>query len=311
MAGNGMEGTLPNLERLLEHSTWLRGLARSLVGASSADDLVQDTLVAAMRSPPPSDRPARPWLAHVMRNFVRMRHRAETRRVHREQAADPQPEAVAEPHDLYSQVEMQRVLCELVLALPEPHRRTIVLRYVEGLEPNEIARREGIPAGTVRWRHKQAIERLRAGLDARSGGNRRGWMGLVLPIAKLPTTSVAAGPLTGLLAMTMKTKLALGLLALVIGAISLWFGVGGPTHGAPPPTSAAASAPSVRLRLGGSSSLDQVPNAAIHGRVVGALGDVRVSLFRLVGENGPPSTQGRSIRCGSRPRRGNGVASTE
>jgi RNA polymerase sigma-70 factor (ECF subfamily) len=54
-------------------------------------------------------------------------------------------------------------LVEALAALPEPHRRAIVLRYLADLTIAEIAEREGVPEGTVKsWLH-----RARAALAAR------------------------------------------------------------------------------------------------------------------------------------------------
>ena len=62
---------------LLAHAAWLRRLARSLVGdGAAADDLVQETWVAALRRPPAEDRPVRPWLRRVLENAARFRWRA-------------------------------------------------------------------------------------------------------------------------------------------------------------------------------------------------------------------------------------------
>ena len=46
--------------------------------------------------------------------------------------------------------------------LDEPYRTTLLLRYGEMLSSVEIARRQQVPAGTVRWRLKSAVDRLRA-----------------------------------------------------------------------------------------------------------------------------------------------------
>ena len=73
---------------MLRELEGLRALARSLVrGDAEADDLVQDTAVAAITHPPDADRPVRPWLATVLRNRWRMNRRAESRRRAREEAA--------------------------------------------------------------------------------------------------------------------------------------------------------------------------------------------------------------------------------
>ena len=77
-------------EALLAEAGWLRRLARSLVG-DGAEDAVQQTYLAAIVSPPAGDRPLRPWLAQVLRNFVRMRVRRERRAVRWSVAAGSPP----------------------------------------------------------------------------------------------------------------------------------------------------------------------------------------------------------------------------
>src|SRR5262245_33950858 len=119
-----------DLEAMLAHADWLSRLARHLVRPDIADDVVQETWVAALRSPPESGRPVRPWLAQVMRNFARRRARGEGRREGREQAAAADAEAATPAADtLYERVELQRRLAELVMALDEPERRVVLLRY--------------------------------------------------------------------------------------------------------------------------------------------------------------------------------------
>src|SRR5262245_54456180 len=135
---------------LLAETEWLRALAAHLVrDPGAADDVAQDTAVAAIRHPPEGER--RPWLARVARNFARQRHRSETRRARR--GTEPRPRGgEPSPEEIVSRVETHRLLAGLVAEMPEPGRTAIVLRYYEGLEPTEIARRLGVPAGTVRAR---------------------------------------------------------------------------------------------------------------------------------------------------------------
>ncbi|APR77887.1 Hypothetical protein A7982_03234 [Minicystis rosea] len=168
-------------EALLEHAAWLRRLATTLVGGDS-DDLVQETWLAALRTPPAADRPARGWLAEVLRNAARMRARGAGRRARRETelvriSEDSAPSADA----LLDRLQAQRRLAALVAELEEPFRATVLLRYFEGLSAAEIARREGVPAGTVRWRLKEGLDRLRTTLDRESGGDRRRWCVLLAP----------------------------------------------------------------------------------------------------------------------------------
>jgi hypothetical protein len=51
-----------------------------------------------------------------------------------------------------------------------------------------------VPEGTVRWRHKLALERLRARLDERAGGDRRAWVASFGPLVGTPkSASLVAG----------------------------------------------------------------------------------------------------------------------
>jgi RNA polymerase sigma factor (sigma-70 family) len=214
------------IDELLAHADWLRRLARHLVheGGDEAADAAQDTWVAALRAPPLRDRPAEPWLAEVLRNFVRRRRRTdEARRARDERAGADEHAPVPTPETLLERAQAQRLLVDLVTALDEPFRSTVLLRYFEGLSAAEIARTQNVPAGTVRWRIKEGLDRLRAALDARQRPDRRAWALLLAPL-------VARGALATLgwkggLIVTMQKKtvgvLVLLLLALFGGAL-LW-----------------------------------------------------------------------------------------
>lgn len=182
---------------LLAHAAWLRRLARSLVGdGAAADDLVQEAWVAALRRPPDADRPLRPWLRRVLENAARFRWRGEANRAAREaHVVALADDATPSSDELLVRHEAQQLLARLVGELGEPYRSTILLRYAEGLEPTEIARRQGVPAGTVRWRVKEGLARLRAKLDEAHGGDRRAWMIVLGPLAvpRGATTGSGAG----------------------------------------------------------------------------------------------------------------------
>jgi RNA polymerase sigma factor (sigma-70 family) len=168
--------------QLLVHLAWLKRLARSLVGNDArADDLVQETWVAALQRPPALDRPVRPWLAQVLLNVVRSRARSAGRRTRREQAA-ALPDPVPTPEQLVSEHDQLQELASLVRELDEPYRSTVLLCYGQGLSPSEVAQRLGVPAGTVRWRLKEALGQLRRKLDRRHGERAR-WRAILAPIA--------------------------------------------------------------------------------------------------------------------------------
>lgn len=175
------------IELMLADLRWTRRLAVTLArDGAEADDLWSETWSAAGRE---HKKVNRGWIATTMRNVVRMRRRAEVRRLTREAAT---ADLAVEPHtpeELLARVQLQRLLAELVTGLADPYRTTLLLHHVEDLAPVEIARRLAIPAGTVRWRLKVAHDELRDRLIARCGGDRDAWRLALLPLvpsARLP-----------------------------------------------------------------------------------------------------------------------------
>jgi RNA polymerase sigma-70 factor (ECF subfamily) len=163
------------MEHLVAETVWLRRLARALVKDEAlADDLVQDTFVTAAEKAPQDGRPIRPWLFRVLVNRVRMSARSGARRTARESKLGELALAPVGPDELVAQVETQRMLADLVLALPPAQRDVLLLHYYEGLSSAAIGKRLGIPAGTARWRLKQALDELRARLDVRQPN--RAWI---------------------------------------------------------------------------------------------------------------------------------------
>src|SRR5262245_48236445 len=135
---------------LLADASWVRALARALVAdAATADDLAQETLLAALERGGDESPMPRRWLAAVLRNLARRAHRGDARRAARE-SATARPEALPSAHELVERAEGLRRLVALVLALEEPYRSTVLLRYVEELSPSEIAARQRVPVATVK-----------------------------------------------------------------------------------------------------------------------------------------------------------------
>ena len=182
----------PLSSQLLQHEGFVRRLAARLVGeASAAEDVAQDALTLALQRERWEPGGLRAWLAGTVRRLARHRGRGEMRRRWREAAAARSETAsVSEPLE-----EQQRVV-EAVLALEEPFRETVLLTHYHGLSPAAIARRNGVPAATVRTRLHRAHEKLRGKLIAAHGGDRRAWLSALAPL--LSTERTAAPPATGL-----------------------------------------------------------------------------------------------------------------
>jgi RNA polymerase sigma-70 factor (ECF subfamily) len=259
------------VDQLASETGWLHRLAVALVkDVSTADDLVQDTYLAAVKDAPTDGRPLKPWLARVLWNRVRMRSRGAGRRRAREHAFGELATPPARPDELVERVKLQRALADLVLELPVANRDVLLLHYFEGLTSSQIGTRLGISAGTVRWRLKQAIDELRDRLEQRSPN--RAWVAPLGAFAKTaPRAKTAAIPKLLLLAAT----------ALAILALILRFEVGVMNGSTPSPLVAKATADREMATFdtalarataaSGSHGADQVFGAellAIRGKVV-------------------------------------------
>ena len=139
----------------------LRRYARALTrDADIADDLVQDTLVRALRS----ERlfhggDIRSWLYTILTNLNRNRRRSLARRPSISPLnEDDEPGAngtEAEGRDI------QRALTGLV----EEQRSALLLVMLEGLTYREVAEIQGVPIGTVMSRLARARAHIKASID--------------------------------------------------------------------------------------------------------------------------------------------------
>ena len=193
------ENETMNLENLLTHEAFIRSLALRLVrDEHRAADIVQETWLAVLRSPPGEDRPFRAWATRVVKNFARMHHRSDKSRVKRERAfAGPAP--APEPREILAREESRRRLVESVLSLEEPYRAVILLCYYEGCSFREAAQRLGVPLETVRTRVRRGVERLKRRLDAAHGGERDAWVVSLAVLAGIKGAAVGSSPFHALL----------------------------------------------------------------------------------------------------------------
>ena len=277
------------IEELLEHREWVHRMARALVlDDARADDLEQEVWTSALKRPPQArGLPLRGWLATVLRFRAIDQRRAETRRRQGEELA-ARSERESSADEVLARGEILKRVVTAVMDLEEPGRSTVLLRYFEDLPPAAVAKRQGVPLETVRTRLRRALGRLRERLDSRHDGRRRTWLALLLPLARptvpRPPEAAAGGSAlavaAGVLAMGIKTKVAIvaGLLALTAGWLS--FRAPGPVSSVPReemaegPSSAPSRGPARRTaesREGGSEAAPDAPVAgelALRGRVL-------------------------------------------
>jgi RNA polymerase sigma factor (sigma-70 family) len=204
-------------EALLAHGAYVRGLARELVfDAALARDVEQETWLAALGESARDPAATRGWLAAIVRNLARRAWRSSERRRAHEAAGAELERVVPSPEEVLEREELRRRVVEAVNALEEPYRAALVLRWLEGHDPREVARRLGVPPETARTRLKRGLELLRARFDRENRGGRGAWcllfvrgFGLGPPsLVKLLGVSLSASFLgtSGVLSMAVVKK---------------------------------------------------------------------------------------------------------
>lgn len=154
----GIEAAIPALRR------YARALTRD---AETADDLVQDTLVRALRSEHLfHGGEIRSWLYTILTNLNRNRLRSLARRptltpIEDGDAAEAGPEAGGR--------DIERALAMLV----EEQRAALLLVVLEGLTYREVAEIQGVPIGTVMSRLARARVQIKTYLDGERPALRR------------------------------------------------------------------------------------------------------------------------------------------
>jgi RNA polymerase sigma-70 factor (ECF subfamily) len=147
------------------HAAAMLGLAVRLLGdRRDAEDLVHDVFLEAWRRAASYDRgraPVRGWLLLMVRSRAldRLRSLEVVRRyVQETQSGDPAA-AIVQPGGLRGIAHARAV--EAIRSLPEAQREVVQMCCLEGMSCSEIARRCGIPVGTVKSRLARALASLR------------------------------------------------------------------------------------------------------------------------------------------------------
>ena len=146
-----VEATIPALRR------YARALTRD---SDIADDLVQDTLVRALRSEHLfHGGDVRSWLYTILTNLNRNRLRSLARRPTLSPIEDNDAPDLAGPEAGGRDIE--RALATLV----EDQRNALLLVVLEGLSYREVAEVQGVPIGTVMSRLARARVQIKNYLD--------------------------------------------------------------------------------------------------------------------------------------------------
>ncbi|HVS18215.1 MAG TPA: sigma-70 family RNA polymerase sigma factor [Planctomycetota bacterium] len=175
---------------LLAHEPFVRRIAQSLLhDCDEAEDIVQETWLAALERPPTLDRPVRPWLARVAANLATQVLRRRGPRL----SPELEPEACAAPDASGDAVDtdgLRRDIAAAVAALKEPYREVLVLRYFEGLGNRDVAARLGLPVETVRTRNRRGLAQLRGRIEPRRAADRSRWLAGLVVLAEMPRQSL-------------------------------------------------------------------------------------------------------------------------
>ena len=168
-------GDPTGFEQIVRHySGMVFALAARLVGPWEAEEVVQETFLRAWRGLESfrGDASLKTWLYTIALNrakarqgtLARMRKVFASPRVNLEDdqpwPGDEAPDPAASPEEQAVALEQRANLRKAIRNLPEEFRHAVVLRDLEGLSYDDIARVLSVPIGTVRSR----IARGRAAL---------------------------------------------------------------------------------------------------------------------------------------------------
>jgi RNA polymerase sigma-70 factor (ECF subfamily) len=215
---------------LLQHAAGLRALVRRLVlDDHRVDDVLQETWLRAMEKPPRHAGAWGSWLRTVATRLAIKSARGESSRARHETAARPDGGEAPSAAAIVEREMARRKVVDAVIALKQPYREAILLRFFQNLSAPEMAEQLGLPVETVRTRIKRGMALLRERLDAAHGGDPQAWHLGLLPLASLPVlpaaqaaaAAAAAGALWKLL-----TLRALAAALLLLGGFAAWRALG-------------------------------------------------------------------------------------
>jgi len=149
------------------HARYLFGVAHGLSNnAADAEDLVQETLLAALNGKFRGESAVRTWLVAILVKKAAMLRRSAGRRGPHLSLAGGTSDESAPPIDVpvgsgAGGTEAKLDLTTMLQSLSADHRAVIVLRELEGMSYEEMAAALNVPRGTIESRLHRAREELR------------------------------------------------------------------------------------------------------------------------------------------------------
>lgn len=161
---------IPGVQSLYaDHGAALWGyLQRSTGDRHVAEELLQETMIRAMRDPGLMERTAdhqRAWLHVVARNLVIDRSRSATQR--RESIVDLTDDSTPASREWVDGVLDRWLVADALSSLSTQHREVIVRAYYQDQTVAQIAADLDIPAGTVKSRLHHGVRALSVALRER------------------------------------------------------------------------------------------------------------------------------------------------
>lgn len=140
---------------------------RFLRDRAVAEELAQDVFLKLHQELPRLESPehVKFWLRRVITHRAMDYARSAHRRF--EIAMDELPEPAA--HQRTNDPLMQATIRKAVASLPQEARMVVLLRYMEDMEPQEIAQTLGMPLGTVKSRLRRTLQVLRGKMSRLTG----------------------------------------------------------------------------------------------------------------------------------------------
>ena len=155
------------------HDQHARALWTYVVGfvqgdGARAQDIVQETLLRAWRTPEVLDqstRSARAWLLTVARRIVIDQWRSQ--QLSREVVTDALPELAVE--DAVEHLANRGLVISALQTLSASHRDVLLETYIRGSSVAEAALRLGVPPGTIKSRTHYALQAFKLAVDEMGG----------------------------------------------------------------------------------------------------------------------------------------------